>query len=83
MAFTDSIPLPHKIQDMRLELDPAVEGNSLLTEDAFSSERSQKLFEAIDELQSCGANRDIDLPEVSTPGRRPGRCSAINRTSSS
>ena len=39
--------------------------NSLLTKDAFSSERSQRLFEAINELQSCGANHDIELPEVS------------------
>lgn len=67
---------------MGSESDFAVEGSSLLTEDAFSSERSQKLFEAIYELQSCGANRDIDLPEVSTPGRRPGICAATKNTSS-
>lgn len=33
--------------------------------DAFQSPRSRELFEAIDELRSCGANRDIELPEVS------------------
>ena len=36
----------------------------LLDEDAFQNEQSRKLFEAVDELRSCGAN-DIDLPEVS------------------
>ncbi|KAL8823924.1 MAG: hypothetical protein Q9191_005437 [Dirinaria sp. TL-2023a] len=64
MTFAYSIPLPPKIPDMESESDLAGEGSSFLTEDAFSSERSQKLFEAIDELQSCGANRDIDLPEL-------------------
>lgn len=63
-AFIFKSPEPSKIQGMESELDLAADGNSLLTEDAFSSERSQKLFEAIDELQSCGANRDIDLPEL-------------------
>lgn len=48
-------------------VDPDAKGvNPLLSEDAFSNERSQKLFEAIDELQSCGAGRDIGLPEVLT-----------------
>lgn len=83
MAFTDSISLPPKIPDLGSESDLAVEGKSLLTEDAFSSERSQKLFEAIDELQSCGANRDIDLPEVSTPDSRLGICAGTKNTSSS
>ena len=54
---------PFSPVDMKEER-PTGEGSNLLTEDAFSSERSQKLFEAIDELQSCGANRDIELPEV-------------------
>ena len=38
--------------------------NPLLDEDAFQNEQSRKLFEAIDELRSCGANNDIELPEV-------------------
>ena len=38
--------------------------NPLLSEDPFKSEQSQKLFEAIDELRSCGANHHVDLPEV-------------------
>lgn len=54
-----------KSGDPQPEQSSTREGNSLLTEDAFCSERTQKLFEAIDELQSCGAKRDIDLPEVS------------------
>jgi len=55
---------PSKPQDTGLEQSSPTDTSSLLTEDAFRSERSQQLFEAIDELQSCGANRDIDLPEV-------------------
>ena len=59
---------PSKTLDTESEGGSVMETNSLLTEGAFCSERSQKLFEAIDELQSCGANRDIDLPEVSRFG---------------
>lgn len=40
------------------------EANPLLSEDPFKSERSQKLFEAIEELRSCGANHHVELPEV-------------------
>ena len=40
------------------------EVNPLLSEDPFKSEQSQKLFEAIDELRTCGANHEVDLPEV-------------------
>ncbi|KAI9786023.1 MAG: hypothetical protein M1816_008175 [Peltula sp. TS41687] len=36
----------------------------LLNESAFQNEQSKKLFEAIDELRRCGANHDIDLPEL-------------------
>lgn len=36
----------------------------LLSEDSFQNEQSRRLFEAIDELRSCGANHEIDLPEV-------------------
>ena len=39
----------------------------LLSEDAFNNEHSRELFEAIDELRGCGANRDIELPEVRIP----------------
>lgn len=38
--------------------------DTLLSEDAFNNEQSQKLFEVIDELQSCGAKAYVDLPEV-------------------
>lgn len=44
--------------------DVFLEANPLLSEDAFQNKKSQKLFEAIDELRSCGANHEIDLPEV-------------------
>ena len=43
----------------------AVGLNHVLGEDAFQNETTQRLFNAIDELKSCGARRDItDLPEV-------------------
>ncbi|KAL8719774.1 MAG: hypothetical protein Q9225_003262 [Loekoesia sp. 1 TL-2023] len=38
--------------------------DTLLNEDPFRSETSQRLFEAIDELRSCGANYEIGLPEL-------------------
>ena len=38
--------------------------DTLLSSDAFNNEQSQKLFEVIDELHSCGAKAYIDLPEV-------------------
>lgn len=74
---------PSKRLDTEFERDLTVDEDGLLRENAFSSERSQKLFEAIDELQSCGANRDIDLPEVSTRGCYRCDCAAANQTSSS
>lgn len=39
-------------------------GDTLLSGDAFNNEQSQRLFEVIDELHSCGAKAYIDLPEV-------------------
>lgn len=41
------------------------EAQPLLSEDFFQNEQSRRLFEAIDELRSCGAGHEIDLPEVS------------------
>ena len=38
--------------------------DQLLNEDAFNNEKSQKLFEVIDKLHSCGAKAYIDIPEV-------------------
>ncbi|KAL8646468.1 MAG: hypothetical protein Q9226_006841 [Calogaya cf. arnoldii] len=39
--------------------------NTLLNEDPFRNEHTQRLFEAIDELRSCGADTDIGpLPEL-------------------
>lgn len=49
---------------MAIEIPSDKEVNPLLNEDPFKSEQSQKLFEAIDELRTCGANHDVDLPEV-------------------
>lgn len=36
-----------------------------LTENPFDSESSRILFDAIDQLQSCDAGQDIDIPQVS------------------
>ncbi|KAL8888869.1 MAG: hypothetical protein Q9215_003780 [Flavoplaca cf. flavocitrina] len=42
-----------------------MESNILLNEDPFRNEQAQRLFEAIDELRSCGADTDIgSLPEL-------------------
>lgn len=38
--------------------------STILNEDPFRNENTQRLFEAIDELRSCGANQEIGLPEV-------------------
>ncbi|KAL8748334.1 MAG: hypothetical protein Q9184_007384 [Pyrenodesmia sp. 2 TL-2023] len=42
----------------------AVDSNTLLNEDPFRNQSTQRLFEAIDELRSCGANHDVGLPEL-------------------
>ena len=43
----------------------AMKSHHVLGDDAFQNESSREFFNAIDELKSCGANRDIDdLPEV-------------------
>ncbi|KAL9600156.1 MAG: hypothetical protein Q9179_003315 [Wetmoreana sp. 5 TL-2023] len=41
-----------------------MESKTLLNDDPFHSTHTQRLFEAIDELRSCGANHDIPLPEL-------------------
>lgn len=47
------------------EESTAMGPNHVLGDDAFQNETTQRLFNAIDELKSCGASRDItDLPEV-------------------
>ena len=38
--------------------------NPLLRDDDFQTKHSRDLFDAIDRLRSCGANRDLELPEV-------------------
>ncbi|KAI4168374.1 MAG: hypothetical protein LQ343_006459 [Gyalolechia ehrenbergii] len=40
------------------------ESNTLLNKDPFRNEDTQRLFEAIDELRGCGANHEIELPEL-------------------
>lgn len=43
----------------------AMERHHVLGDDAFQNETTRRLFNAIDELKSCGASRDIEnLPEV-------------------
>ncbi|KAL8920804.1 MAG: hypothetical protein Q9172_004344 [Xanthocarpia lactea] len=42
-----------------------MESNTFLNDDPFHNEHTQRLFEAIDELRSCGADTDIGyLPEL-------------------
>ena len=40
------------------------QAEELLDKDPFGSEKSKRLFEAIDELRGCGAGQDLDLPQV-------------------
>lgn len=41
-----------------------------LNENPFDSESSRILFDAIDQLQSCDAGQDVDIPQVSLPSAR-------------
>ena len=50
---------------MKIYLMSTTESRPLLKEDPFRNEKTQRLFEAIDKLRSCGANHDVGLPEVS------------------
>lgn len=64
--FEDSQACLLNCSKMSSETFSDMEVNPLLSEDAFKSEESRKLFEAIDELRSCGANYDLKIiPEVS------------------
>lgn len=55
---------PNSVKSRRLnQLHNA--SDTLLHDDPFHNERTQHLFEAVDELRSCGADTDIgSLPEV-------------------
>jgi hypothetical protein len=63
-SYIDAEPGP----DHQLNVEDSHAGGSkspgLLSEDPFSSEASQRLFNAIDELRQCGAGQDLDLPQV-------------------
>ncbi|KAL8966859.1 MAG: hypothetical protein Q9183_003183 [Haloplaca sp. 2 TL-2023] len=42
-----------------------IEPNTILNEDPFHNTQTQRLFEAIDELRSCGVSREkVELPEL-------------------
>lgn len=67
-VFTSSlynVRIPNSLSDMSDQEFSLSEVRPLLSEDAFQNEQSRRLFEAIDELRSCGANHEIELPEVS------------------
>lgn len=42
------------------------EAPEIILENPFSNENSRILFDAIDQIQSCGAGQDIQVPQVST-----------------
>jgi hypothetical protein len=47
---------------------PKTEGDDVvgdaITENPFDSESSRILFDAVDQLQHCGASRHVDIPQV-------------------
>jgi len=45
--------------------DSSDKNSPLLNEDPFASKQSKALFDAIDELRTCGAGQDLELPQVS------------------
>ncbi len=44
--------------------EATMSSRTLLAEDPFRTEKSKRLFEAIDELRRCGAGQDLELPQV-------------------
>lgn len=54
----------NSVGEMTDQKSSLAETQPLLSEDFFQNDQSRRLFEAIDELRSCGANHDIELPEV-------------------
>lgn len=67
VVFTQFATIESLSSSMATETRSPEIATSLLDKDAFQNEHSQKLFEAIDELRTCGASRDIELPEVCEP----------------
>lgn len=55
---------PSESRRESIESYTSAKSEMLLSEDAFNNQHSRELFEAIDELRGCGANREIELPEV-------------------
>lgn len=63
MSQVGKEPVPQDNQDFP-EPDSTSSKDELL-KDPFASKSSQILFDAIDQLQSCDASQDIDIPQVS------------------
>ncbi|KAK8116916.1 uncharacterized protein PG998_005197 [Apiospora kogelbergensis] len=57
--------------------------NNELPKDPFASKSSQMLFDAIDQLQSCDASQDIDIPQlVIVGGQSAGKSSLLQSLTS-
>jgi GTPase SAR1 family protein len=53
-SASDNLPAPTKCK-------------ASIGDDAFNNDRSRALFDVVDQFQSCGAGRYIDIPQVQTP----------------
>ncbi|TVY46890.1 Dynamin-A [Lachnellula occidentalis] len=56
---------------------PTSDSNTILSEDPFGNEDSQKLFESIDKLRKCGAGQDLDLPQLVIVGKQSAGKSSL------
>ncbi|KAK8046043.1 hypothetical protein PG996_014107 [Apiospora saccharicola] len=73
--------VPQDIQDAP-EPDSNISKDELL-KDPFASRSSQILFDAIDQLQSCDASQDIDIPQlVIVGGQSAGKSSLLQSLTS-
>ncbi|TVY40800.1 Dynamin-A [Lachnellula subtilissima] len=66
-------------EDENFEEDsrPIFDSNTILSEDPFGNEDSQKLFESIDKLRKCGAGQDLDLPQLVIVGKQSAGKSSL------
>lgn len=81
MSQHEEEPVPQDSQEV-----PEQDSNSSkdeLLKDPFASKSSQILFDAIDQLQSCDASQDIDIPQlVIVGGQSAGKSSLLQSLTS-